>query len=244
MPKRPSRGRAKSPMPRASLPSVLAGPSHADPQALAAREGLRHRRPGHRRPARAFASCCTGTAQGFSEAHRRAIGQPLRARVAHHRRARARRSRQRRRPRARGRPSEVGIESTIVDLSGRAPVLLRPGHISKEEIEALIGAVAKKRNFAPPFRRPRAPLRAAHAGAARSLLCSGQGDRPGKGQVAVLAFSRPDERVDYWLRMPRDPQAYAQRLMRRYASSTRRAANESSSRRRPRRPSGARCATA
>jgi L-threonylcarbamoyladenylate synthase len=34
----------------------------------------------------------------------------------------------------------------------------------------------------------------------------------GKGKVAVLAFSRPDERVDYWLRMPRDAPAYAQRL--------------------------------
>jgi L-threonylcarbamoyladenylate synthase len=31
-------------------------------------------------------------------------------------------------------------------------------------------------------------------------------------KVAVLAFSRPDERVDYWLRMPRDPGAYAQKL--------------------------------
>jgi L-threonylcarbamoyladenylate synthase len=33
-----------------------------------------------------------------------------------------------------------------------------------------------------------------------------------KEKVAVLAFSRPDERVDYWLRMPRDPLAYAQKL--------------------------------
>ena len=31
-------------------------------------------------------------------------------------------------------------------------------------------------------------------------------------QAGVLAFSRPDERVDFWLRMPRDPAAYAQRL--------------------------------
>jgi len=30
--------------------------------------------------------------------------------------------------------------------------------------------------------------------------------------VAVLAFSRPDERVDFWIRMPRDPGRYAQRL--------------------------------
>ena len=28
----------------------------------------------------------------------------------------------------------------------------------------------------------------------------------------MLAFSRPDERVDYWLRMPRNAEAYAQRL--------------------------------
>jgi L-threonylcarbamoyladenylate synthase len=33
-----------------------------------------------------------------------------------------------------------------------------------------------------------------------------------KDAVAVLAFSRPDERVDYWLRMPREPQAYAHKL--------------------------------
>src|SRR2546422_11080003 len=29
---------------------------------------------------------------------------------------------------------------------------------------------------------------------------------------SVLAFSRPDERVDYWLRMPRSPEGYARRL--------------------------------
>jgi L-threonylcarbamoyladenylate synthase len=33
-----------------------------------------------------------------------------------------------------------------------------------------------------------------------------------KRRVAVLAFSRPDERVDYWLRMPRNPEGYARRL--------------------------------
>ena len=38
-----------------------------------------------------------------------------------------------------GGPSEVGIESTIVDLSGAAPALLRPGHISREEIRKILG---------------------------------------------------------------------------------------------------------
>ncbi len=34
---------------------------------------------------------------------------------------------------------EVGIESTIVDLSGAQPRILRPGRISREQIEGLIG---------------------------------------------------------------------------------------------------------
>ena len=38
---------------------------------------------------------------------------------------------------------EVGLESTIVDLSGDTPRILRPGKLSRPEIEALIGPVAE-----------------------------------------------------------------------------------------------------
>jgi len=38
-----------------------------------------------------------------------------------------------------GGSSEVGIESTVVDLSGNKPVVLRHGSISREEIEEVIG---------------------------------------------------------------------------------------------------------
>lgn len=38
-------------------------------------------------------------------------------------------------------PSDVGIESTVIDLTTTEPVLLRPGTISLNEIEALIGPV-------------------------------------------------------------------------------------------------------
>ncbi len=34
-----------------------------------------------------------------------------------------------------GGPARVGLESTVLDVSGGSPVLLRPGGISKEEIE-------------------------------------------------------------------------------------------------------------
>lgn len=38
---------------------------------------------------------------------------------------------------------EVGIESTIVDVSGAAPRILRPGRISRAQLEAVIGPVAE-----------------------------------------------------------------------------------------------------
>ena len=41
-----------------------------------------------------------------------------------------------------GGDSDVGIESTIVDLSGEAPRILRPGGISRAQIEQVIGPVA------------------------------------------------------------------------------------------------------
>ena len=112
-----------------------------------------------------------------------------------------------------GGPSEVGIESTIVDLSGRGAVLLRPGHVSRQELESVVGTLGEKsassvrhsggleRHYAPRTAARLVPTHALDKEIAK-----------GKTSVAVLAFSRPDERVDFWLRMPREPQAYAQRL--------------------------------
>lgn len=37
---------------------------------------------------------------------------------------------------------EVGIESTVLDLTGPTPTLLRPGAVTRDQIEALIGPVA------------------------------------------------------------------------------------------------------
>lgn len=41
-----------------------------------------------------------------------------------------------------GGPCRVGIESTVVDLTGKTPLLLRPGGIATEELEALLGPLA------------------------------------------------------------------------------------------------------
>lgn len=37
---------------------------------------------------------------------------------------------------------EIGIESTVLDLTGKTPVLLRPGAVTREHIEALVGPLA------------------------------------------------------------------------------------------------------
>jgi len=112
-----------------------------------------------------------------------------------------------------GGPSEVGIESTIVDLtSGIA--LLRPGRISREEIEKTLGAKVKQADASSP--RHSGGLERHYAPRTPALLVPPHElDREiaGRGPaVAVLAFSKPDERVDYWIRMPKDPRAYAQKL--------------------------------
>jgi L-threonylcarbamoyladenylate synthase len=113
-----------------------------------------------------------------------------------------------------GGPSKVGIESTILDLSGASPILLRPGHISRKELEAILGGpILEEADSAPRHSgglerhyAPRTPARLVPAHALDKEISKL------KERVAVLAFTRPDERVDYWLRMPREPQAYAQRL--------------------------------
>jgi L-threonylcarbamoyladenylate synthase len=109
-----------------------------------------------------------------------------------------------------GGPSEVGIESTIVDLSSGAPVVLRPGRISAGELGIPVGKGGPRHSGGmEKHYAPRTPAR---------LVATHDLDKEIsrlKATAAVLAFSRPDERVDFWLRMPREPSAYAQKL---YAS--------------------------
>lgn len=112
-----------------------------------------------------------------------------------------------------GGASEVGIESTIVDLTSGV-VLLRPGRISGEEIEKLLRVKVKGPDASSP--RHSGGLERHYAPKTPALLVAPHeldAEIAKRGAaVAVLAFSRPDQRVDYWIRMPRDPQAYARRL--------------------------------
>ncbi len=119
-----------------------------------------------------------------------------------------------------GGSSEIGIESTIIDLSQlsrEGAVVLRPGAIGVAELEAALGArVAQEdgaRRAGPRhsggLERHYAPRTPARLVASHAL---DQAITETAGALAVLAFSRPDVRVQAWRRMPRAPGAYARKL--------------------------------
>ena len=126
-------------------------------------------------------------------------------------------------------------------------MLLRPGAISREA-DRSSSSVSRRRKIVGSPRHsgglerhyaPRTPARLVPTHALDKEIAAL------KDRVAVLAFSRPDERVDFWLRMPREPQAYAQRLyaaLRELDSAALRADPGRGAARHA--PNGRRCATA
>lgn len=113
-----------------------------------------------------------------------------------------------------GGPCGVGIESTIVDMSRSAPVLLRPGGLPVADLESALGMKLSVPGRGAPrvsgsletHYAPKTPARLV-----RSTMLGEEISRHGSG-AAVLAFAAPDPRVDYWLRMPGEPENYARQL--------------------------------
>jgi L-threonylcarbamoyladenylate synthase len=106
-----------------------------------------------------------------------------------------------------GGPSPVGIESTVLWLAGRPPRLLRPGMVSKEEIEALIGPVEDA--SAVQGAHPSPGMHHRHYSPRTKLLLISSPDSapPGRG-VVVSHDAAPG--VDE--PMPPEPRAYAAAL--------------------------------
>ena len=114
-----------------------------------------------------------------------------------------------------GGPAEVGVESTIVDLSGAEPRILRPGGVSREQLAALLGS----RLAAGPATSgsPRVPgaLESHYAPSSGLQLLSPDllDSRLGSTPVSVLS-PRPAP-LDFqgrWSRLPADPRGYARGL--------------------------------
>jgi L-threonylcarbamoyladenylate synthase len=83
-----------------------------------------------------------------------------------------------------GGPCQVGIESTVLDLTGAAPRLLRPGGITAEQLMAIVGPLAAATETT--LRSP--GMLAHHYAPALPLRLDAVGARPGE---ALLGFG-PD----------------------------------------------------
>lgn len=125
-----------------------------------------------------------------------------------------------------GGASEVGIESTIVDLSrleeGVGPVLLRPGHITAEQLAAVLGVMPLRADAGAPrvsgslkaHYAPRTPLVVAPRERLEALLDEAGGKHE---RLAVVAFPpRPEISGRHpsvaWHECAADSSAYARRL--------------------------------
>ena len=119
-----------------------------------------------------------------------------------------------------GGPCEVGLESTVLDLSGDAPQILRPGALGARDFEPLIGALqtapdaitdATPRASPGQMARhyaPRAPVRLfAHLTDAHFHAVA-----LGSGQTIGVLALEPTKLNAREIIMPADPPAYARRI--------------------------------
>ncbi len=114
---------------------------------------------------------------------------------------------------------DVGIESTLVDLSGAKPALLRPGWITASEIESALGISLAAPNAQSPrapgtlakHYAPRTPLMLVETGLIDELARSFV--RQGK-RVAVLARNARQPLIDnlMWIAAHEAPAGYAHDL--------------------------------
>lgn len=89
-------------------------------------------------------------------------------------------------------PCSVGVESTIVDVTGARPLLLRPGGIPAEDIETVIGPLDQPPSDASA--RPESPGRLPRHYAPRTpimLVQSGVTEPPHPDRWGYLAFQQP-----------------------------------------------------
>lgn len=121
-----------------------------------------------------------------------------------------------------GGPTAVGIESTVIDLSGPRPTLLRLGGLERRELEALCGPLAEPpvggAGAASEVEAPRAspgmldrhyaPAGVVELVDAAELVAPA----PGPGPTGALVIAAPAVAVDHPLRMPGDAREYGRTL--------------------------------
>ncbi len=104
-----------------------------------------------------------------------------------------------------GGPTTVGIESTVLSLATRTPLLLRAGMVTREDIEAVIGPVeVRTAALGGGEGHPAPGLHARHYSPRTRLVIVRDGAVPQDGKGVYVGFG-----ADAAITMPRDAAAYA-----------------------------------
>jgi L-threonylcarbamoyladenylate synthase len=117
-------------------------------------------------------------------------------------------------------PTPVGIESTVIDMSGETPVLLRPGTISIRELEAIVGPIAlpSDQGGETPRRSPGmldkhyAPRARVHVVDAPDVGIRMEHERANVHRVGAIVIDAEVESTPSVIHMPNDALGYAARL--------------------------------
>ena len=111
-----------------------------------------------------------------------------------------------------GGPCQVGIESTVISLVEPEPILLRPGGISRHDIESVIGPIGTAAD--PRVGAHPAPgMHARHYSPRTSLLLVSNGRVPEQGRGIYLQHITAPSRSGITVRqMPRSANEYATAL--------------------------------
>ena len=122
-------------------------------------------------------------------------------------------------------PTTVGIESTVVDLRGGQPSILRPGVLGPAEIEPVIGVLASRNEVAGDAARPAPGMLDRHYAPRASVVLFEPADAPtviaaveqarARGRTVGMLVIETRVSGANILRMPNDAGDYARRL---YAS--------------------------
>lgn len=120
-----------------------------------------------------------------------------------------------------GGPCKVGIESTIIDLSRRTPVILRPGAISPKRLAEILGKAPAYGSEYPDPNAPRVPgtVTAHYAPRTPTRLMSmpeilAYVDNHPNERCGILAYTLPQNMssTHIWRMVPPMPEAYAHEL--------------------------------
>lgn len=103
-----------------------------------------------------------------------------------------------------GGQSQVGIESTVVDVTSRPPTVLRPGMIHSESLEAALGGAGLKSSPGSPAGVLKSPgqLEKHYSPKARLVVCSWKDDAELAAQLSAAGALVPSTHVIVHSRIP------------------------------------------